>query len=62
MLTAHQLDEYGKKLHALRANLDGRALSLRDDACHGVGGEDAGGLSNAPIHLGDMGSQEEGAS
>jgi DnaK suppressor protein len=60
MLTADQLDVYRKKLHALRANLDDRAPSLREEACHGAGGEDAGGLSNAPIHLGDLGSQEEG--
>lgn len=59
MLTAHQFDRFGKKLHALRARLDTRAESLRADACHGAGAEDAGGISNAPIHLGDLGSQEE---
>ena len=31
---------------------------LRNDAAHSVGGEDAGGLSNAPIHLADLGSQQ----
>lgn len=61
MLTAHQFDSYRKKLHSLRANLDARAASLRDEASHGTGGEDAGGLSNAPIHLADLGSQEAGA-
>lgn len=58
MLTTNQLEEYRTKLHSLRASLDSRAASLRDDAAHGVGGEDAGGLSNAPIHLADLGSQE----
>jgi RNA polymerase-binding transcription factor DksA len=58
MLTNHELDRFREKLHALRAALDERAPSLRDEASHGAGGEDAGGLSNAPIHLGDVGSQE----
>jgi RNA polymerase-binding transcription factor DksA len=61
MLTAHQIAEYSEKLHALRAKLDEQAPSLRAEACHGVGGEDAGGLSNAPVHLGDLGSQEAAA-
>lgn len=57
-MTAHQLEEYGKKLHELRATLDGRAPSILDEACHGAGAEDARGLSNARIHLGDLGSQQ----
>jgi RNA polymerase-binding transcription factor DksA len=61
MLTAHQLDKYRKQLHQLRADLDARAASLREEACHGAGAEDAGGLSNAPVHLADLGSQEAGA-
>jgi RNA polymerase-binding protein DksA len=61
MLTAHQLDEYRERLHAMRASLDERAEALREEASHGAGGEDAGGLSNAPIHLADLGSQEAGA-
>ena len=60
-MTAHQLDKYRKKLHALRASLDDHVASLRDEVCHGAGGEDAGGLSNAPIHLADLGGQESAA-
>lgn len=61
MLTAHQLEKYSERLHLLRASLDDRAPALRDEACHGSGGEEAGGISNAPIHLGDLGSQEAAA-
>jgi len=58
MLTAHQIEKYLKKLHAMRAELDARASALRDEASHGVGDENAGDLSHVPIHLGDLGSQE----
>lgn len=58
MLNPHQLEACRDKLHGLRASMDARAESLRDEACHGVGAEEAGGLSNAPIHLGDLASQE----
>lgn len=61
MATAHQLVRYRKILHTMRADLDDRVSSLRDEACHGAGGEDAGGLSNAPIQPGDLGSQEAAA-
>jgi RNA polymerase-binding protein DksA len=58
MLTAHQRDAFQDKLHALRAELDDRASSLRDEALHSAGGENVGDLSHAPIHLADMGNQE----
>lgn len=60
MITAQQLDSFRKKLQWLRANLDVRAASLRDEAFHGVGGEDSGGSSHAPLHLADLGSEEAG--
>jgi RNA polymerase-binding transcription factor DksA len=58
MLNAHQIEKFRKILHQLRAGLDDRAPAVREEASHGAGGESAGGLSNAPIHLADMGSQE----
>ena len=61
MLTTHQLAVCRNKLHSMRADLDSRVASLRDDASHGVGGEDAGGFSNAPIHIADLASQESEA-
>lgn len=61
MLTQHQVNDFRKQLHQMRARLDERADSVRSDACHGAGAEDAGGLSNAPVHLADLGSQEAGA-
>lgn len=61
MLTHHQLEKFGKKLHALRADFDAKAPALRAEACQGAGGEDSGGLSNTPVHLGDLGSQEAAA-
>jgi RNA polymerase-binding protein DksA len=61
MLNKQQLEKFRTKLHDMRANLDARVDSIRDEAAHGAGGEAAGGLSNTPIHLGDLGTQEAGA-
>jgi RNA polymerase-binding protein DksA len=58
VLTESQLESFRTKLHELRGALDERLASVRADACHGSGAEDAGGLSNAPIHPADLGSQE----
>ncbi|HZZ78527.1 MAG TPA: TraR/DksA C4-type zinc finger protein [Gemmataceae bacterium] len=61
MLNKNQLEKFRRKLHDLRAGFDARVDSIRDEAAHAAGGEASGGLSNTPIHLGDLGSQEEGA-
>lgn len=58
MANRHALDRYRDKLHALRSRLDGQAAELRDEACHGAGGDNVGDLSTAPIHPGDVGGQE----
>src|ERR1019366_7309152 len=49
---------YRKELHAMRSRLDQQVAALRDEASHDAGGENAGDLSNAPIHPADRGSQE----
>lgn len=47
-----------KALHAMRKRLDEEVAALRDEASHDAGGENAGDLSNAPIHQADRGGQE----
>lgn len=53
-----KFDSFRQQLHAMRSRLDERITELRNEACHGAGGENAGDLSAAPIHLADAGGQE----
>src|SRR5215813_8554143 len=46
------------QLLALRDRVDAKFARVRQEAFRGAGGESGGGISNAPIHLGDLGSQE----
>jgi len=58
MMTTRERNALQKKLHALRASLDARSSQLRGEAFHGAAGENAGDLSNVPLHPADVGSQE----
>ncbi len=55
-MTKKQLDAYRLKLLRLLKRLRPDALSIEDQARSATGGEAGGGLSNAPMHLGDMAS------
>jgi RNA polymerase-binding transcription factor DksA len=58
MLSQPELKRWRATLLKLRDRFDAASAQIRAEATHGSGGESAGGLSNAPIHLGDIGSQE----
>src|SRR5262249_7951633 len=52
-----QLDKYRDKLRALATRVGRTAASLEEATRAPTGGETAGGLSNTPLHLGDVGSE-----
>ena len=50
------LETYRKMLQALRSRLKGDVSHLANEALHSTGGEGSGGLSNAPLHPADLGT------
>lgn len=52
------MQKYQQKLIGLRDRLAREDANLRDEAMQPAGGEAGGGLSNAPIHIADMGTHE----
>lgn len=57
MISAAEAQEYREQLQGLLRRLRGVREQLAGEALHPTGGEAAGGLSNVPLHLGDLGSQ-----
>jgi DnaK suppressor protein len=55
-MTKADLESYRKKLVALRTRLRGAVSNLAGEALHSTGGEGSGGLSNAPLHPADLGT------
>lgn len=51
------LDRYREQLRALADRVSGTAASLEEHVRSPAGGEAGGGISNAPLHLGDIGSE-----
>src|ERR1700730_8626888 len=49
-----KLAGHRRRLQALAARLKGDMSGLRDAALRGSGGESSGGISNAPLHLADL--------
>jgi RNA polymerase-binding transcription factor DksA len=56
MMTSAELEYYRQRLLAMTNRLGGDRLQLAEEARQGTGGEAGGGLSNVPVHLGDLGS------
>ena len=56
-MTARQLDRHRKQLEQLADSTGRTAAALEDEVRSPLGGEASGGLSNAPVHLGDLGSE-----
>ncbi len=56
-MTANQRNKYRKHLNDLSRQLGGTVLSLEDQVRSPTDGEAAGGISNTPLHLGDVGSE-----
>ncbi len=58
MLTKKQIEEFRGKLETMKTHLDEELAVLTAQAERNCGDESEGGLSNAPIHLGDLGNTE----
>ena len=55
-MTKAELEPYRETLLALRHRLTGDVSHLAEEALHARGGEASGGLSNAPLHMADLGT------
>lgn len=55
-MTKQQTNEYRNRLRALAARIGGTVAGLEEGVRTPTGGQAAGGLSNAPLHLGDIGT------
>jgi RNA polymerase-binding transcription factor DksA len=53
-----EIEHYRRQLQQLTARMRSDAMAVTDQIREGSGGQSAGGLSNAPMHLGDMGTDE----
>ncbi|HJZ93329.1 MAG TPA: TraR/DksA C4-type zinc finger protein [Gemmataceae bacterium] len=56
-MTKHQLEHFRARLRAYADRARGTVQTLEDQARVPVGGEVAGNLSDAPIHMGDLGTE-----
>ena len=55
-MTKADLDSYHDLLVSLRSRLNGDVSHLADEALRSTGGEASGSLSNAPLHMADLGT------
>ena len=55
-MNATQLAKYREILQSLRNRLRGDVSHLASEALNGRGGEASGGISNTPIHMADLGT------
>lgn len=55
-MTKTDLETYRKALLTLRARLNGNLNHLAEEALRATGGEHSGSLSNTPIHMADLGT------
>jgi len=51
-----ELDSMRHQLEALRSRLNGDVSQMADEALRTAGGEASGNLSNTPIHMADLGT------
>lgn len=56
-MTKRKLEAHRKQLQELSARLRGDISALEDQARTPTGGQSVGNLSNAPMHLGDIGTE-----
>jgi DnaK suppressor protein len=57
-MTATDKDTYRRRLVALADRLSRDVTELEEEALQPTGGEASGGLSNVPLHPGDLGSHQ----
>jgi RNA polymerase-binding transcription factor DksA len=55
-MTEKKLDKYRSRLRAMAARVMGDTAALEDEARTSTGGQAAGNLSSAPMHLADLGT------
>jgi DnaK suppressor protein len=55
-MTEAEINDYRRRLLALKKRLGGDLSELEEEALRGVGGEAAGGLSDVPVHPADLGT------
>jgi DnaK suppressor protein len=55
-MTKQKTEAYRQQLLDMAERLDRDLSGVRDEAMRGTGGEAGGGLSNAPLHLADLGT------
>ena len=55
-MTKTDLETFRQSLLNLRARLTGNLSHLAEEALRTTGGENSGGLSNTPIHMADLGT------
>ena len=55
-MTKPELENFRKLLEGLRRRLTGDVSHLADEALRARGGEASGSLSNAPLHMADLGT------
>lgn len=55
-MTKEQTDRYRDQLRAMAARVGGTVAGLEDQIRSPTGGQSSGGLSNTPLHLGDVGT------
>ena len=55
-MTKAQLEKYRQLLLSMRSRLQGEVSHLADEALRTTGGEASGSLSNAPLHMADLGT------
>jgi len=53
-----ELERYRRRLEQIAARVKGDADAMTESTLQGAGGQAQGELSNAPMHLGDMGTEE----
>lgn len=53
-----EIERYRQSLRQLTTRMRSDAAAMTDQIREGSGGQSGGGLSNAPMHLGDMGTDE----
>jgi DnaK suppressor protein len=58
-MSARKLDYYRHRLEELRTRMEGNVASLIAQALQPAGGEQSGGISNAPLHLADLGTHTQ---
>jgi len=55
-MTKTDLESFRRSLLNLRARLSGNLSHLAEEALRATGGENSGSLSNTPIHMADLGT------